>query len=290
MPLTLDQRIRKDLEDLLYNHEISAALELNRSNVLKEPVSTKGLPGYFTGDRKAKTVMVMLNPKQNAEEADWDYRCQVYKLFIDDQHGPNVFFNTYIDAMTNYGRIDKHRAEPFDLKQAYFLWDWSYCKIDFPKVFPVGCDMENRREIELTAKKNVLMQKLQLELVPYCSSTFGIYKRKKLYLLMPYLETIFDEIFSYERKYVIFCSNVCEFLFDRYNKWKQRAFFINMGIKTPVPTSIGYCTKVNIKRNNDEKEVLAIIAHTFPKRNLARDANRMREYGKACFDHFNTKR
>lgn len=298
MPLTLDQRIREDLEDLLFNHELSKAIDLNDSHVLRDKVSTKGLPIYYTGMRDAKTVLVMLNPRQDAVEADWDYRCQVYKLFIDDQHGLNTFFNTYLDAMTNYGRIDRHRYEPFDLKQAYFLQGWDKCGINFPKEFTHNSGTKLDRDIALTAKENVLTQKLQLELVPYCSSTFGINKSNKQDFLMPYLETIFNEIFSHERTYVIFCSNIFSSLFKTYNKWMQREYFINMRDKNPVlvppSTKIGHCTKLYIKKKKDEinNEIVgipAIIAHTFPKRNLARDAKRMREYGKACFDHFNTK-
>lgn len=293
MPLTLDQRIREDLEDLLFNHELSKAIDLNDSHVLRDKVSTKGLPIYYTGMRDAKTVLVMLNPRQDAVEADWDYRCQVYKLFIDDQHGLNTFFNTYLDSMTNYGRIDRHRYEPFDLKQACFLQDWVGCGV----TFPVVNGEKDKRNIELTSKENVLTQKLQLELVPYCSSTFGINKNKQDFL-MPYLETIFNEIFAHERTYVIFCSNIFSSLFNIYNHWTQREYFINMSTKMPVPAPpsamIGHCTKLYIKKKKDENNneivgIPAIIAHTFPKRNLVRDAKRMREYGKACFDHFNSK-
>ena len=297
MLLKLDQRIRKDLEDLLYNHEISEAITLNNSQVLNEQISSKGLPVFFTGDRKADTVLVMLNPRQNAEEADWDYRCQIYKLFIDDQHGPNAFFNTYLDAMTNFGKIDRYRNDPFDLKQAYFLQHWKGSDVILPKDFTNNSGTKLDKDIALTAKENVLTQKLQLELVPYRSSTFGINKSHKE-VLMPYLETIFDEIFAHERTYVIFCSNIFGSLFNKYNHWTQREYFINMGTKMPVsaPSSamIGNCTKLRIKKKIDENNneivgIPAIIAHTFPKRNLARDAKRMREYGKACFDHFNTK-
>lgn len=274
----LDVHIRKDLSELISGSEILAAVELNANHVLVSDVSTKGLPGYFTGDRKAKTVMVMLNPGGDAEEADRNYRCQICKACIDDMHGLKPFISTYLESQSGYGWRDRHRYDAFDLKQALFLCDWTDCGVTFPKGFP------NDKTTYLKAKENVLMQKLQLELVPYCSSTFAV---KNIDQLLPYVETLFDEIFSYERKYVIFCSNVFESLFKHYKKWGKGAFSISMKGKEGVPktsTPIGYCTKVSIIRNEDDKEVPAIIAHTFAKRNLARDAKHMRVYGKACYN------
>ena len=70
----LDKVILKDIQDLLKNGEISAAVELGpvmkpRGDV-SEFFSAKGLPQYFTGDRKGKTVMVNLNPGKDAQKAD----------------------------------------------------------------------------------------------------------------------------------------------------------------------------------------------------------------------------
>lgn len=280
----LDDRIRQDLDDLISRQEISEAVALNKSCALNCPVSTKGLPGYFTGDRNAKTVMVMLNPGGDAEESDRSYRCQVCKACIDDMHGLNPFIATYLEAQAGYGWRDRHNYDAFDLKQAFFLCDWTDCGVTFPKGFP------DDKTTYLKAKENILMQKLQLELVPYCSSTFAV---NIIDLLLPYAETLFEEIFSYERYFVIFCSNVFESLFKHYKKWELGSFSIEMDEKTEVPvssqTKIGYCTKVDIIRIQDNKKVPAIIAHTFPKRNLARDAKRMREYGKACYNYYISK-
>ena len=65
----LDVHLRKDLSELINGLEISEAVTLNAAHALASDVSKKGLPTYFTGDRKAKTVMVMLNPGGDADVA-----------------------------------------------------------------------------------------------------------------------------------------------------------------------------------------------------------------------------
>ena len=72
MSLTLDQRIQKDLENLYNNGSLDGAIafakRLNNESVIKEKLSSKGMPGYFVGKRKkAKTVFIMLNPGYNAD-------------------------------------------------------------------------------------------------------------------------------------------------------------------------------------------------------------------------------
>ena len=68
----LDDAIRKDIQELLERGEISAAVALGpvmkpRNNV-SEGFSAKGLPQYFTGDRRGKTVIVNLNPGMDANK------------------------------------------------------------------------------------------------------------------------------------------------------------------------------------------------------------------------------
>jgi hypothetical protein len=69
--MTLDNRITKDLTELYnkgaLNGSITEATGLKR--VIKGGVSTKGLPGNFTGYRSAPTVFVTLNPGQDVAAA-----------------------------------------------------------------------------------------------------------------------------------------------------------------------------------------------------------------------------
>lgn len=282
MPLTLDQKIQKDLEDLLFNHEISKAVELNRNNVIKEQISTKGLPGFFAGNRKAKTVLVMLNPGCDAIFADHKYPCDICKLKIDDKHGLTTFVKDYIDASTNFGKIDHWRYDAFDIKQAQFLYPWKDSGITFPTGFP------SDPNTFLDAKEAVLTQKLQLELVPYCSRTFA---SNKIDPLIPYVETLFDEIASCNRKYVIFCSTIFERLFKAYEK-KYKGSILGLSgnptqgvlkrVNGTYTKNKYYCRKITITYNG--KPLPAMIANSFPMQGLNGDL--MRQYGKFCYDNY----
>ena len=278
----LDVHIHNDLSELLSGFEISEAVTLNATHALSSDVSTKGLPGYFTGDRKAKTVMIMLNPGGDAEEADRNYRCQICKACIDDMHGLNPFISTYLEAQAGYGWRDRHRYDAFDVKQAFFLCDWTDCGVTFPKGFP------DDKTTYLKAKENVLMQKLQLELVPYCSSTFAV---KKIKLLLPYVETLFDEIFSYERKYVIFCSGVFEKLFKTYNNKFKGSISGLSG--QPISTTLKRANGVYTKNKYNCRKITitykghpfnAMIAHSFLMQGLGE--NLMKQYGTFCHHNY----
>lgn len=278
----LDYRIRQDLDDLISRHEISEAVALNKSCALKSPVSTKGLPGYFTGDRNAKTVMVMLNPGCDAQVADHEYMCQLCKLGIDDKHGLNSFVDTYCKAITNYGHIDSWRYDPFDIKQALFLNPWKLCGVTFSNHFP------SDEGTYLNAKEAVLTQKLQLELVPYCSRTFEINNTQPL---NPYVEVLFDEIISSSRKYVIFCSGVFEKLFKAYNKKYKGAIKGLSGAPTTTKltraggntTKQQYkCRKINITYKGNSFD--AMIAYSFPMQGLGGDL--MEKYGEFCHRNY----
>ena len=108
---TLDQRIRKDLEERLKGNPISKAVELSKLHAF----STKGMPGYFTGNRDADTVFVHLNPGLDANEADerWEFET---KYFSKDN-----FVNDYIESRINFGKNDRMREDSFDFKQAAFF-------------------------------------------------------------------------------------------------------------------------------------------------------------------------
>ena len=133
-----------------------------------------------------------------------------------------------------------------------------------------------------------------MDLIPYASRKFEGVKSDKIELLFPYLETLFDEIFSKKdgRKYVIFCSDFYERLFKNYNKWEKRNWEIdrlnskrkeNSGVlKNKV-----YCRPITIRQIKGDKKQNAIIAHTFPNQSLPNAYERMEEYGKFCYEEWN---
>lgn len=266
-----DERIEKDLTELYEGKEISSAVELK--DFIE--VSTKGLPQHFVGDRNAKTVFVQLNPGQAVALADKAFRC----LTLDfDKTSKETFIESYIDAKTKYGEKDKERPVSFDVKQAAFLKYFEDSGIDIPAAFP-----EDKSK-ELQATENILMQKCQLELVPYCSATFSVNK-KNMTFLQPYLETLIDEIFRIERKYVIFGGAIFADLFDKMNcediKVSVRG---ELKIKTRVQKR---CTVQIAEITKGRKTINAVLARTFPRQDIGRAYDVMAEYGKFCFEELN---
>ena len=317
--MTLDERIEKDLTQI-YNSvipplkEISAFVDwykifkLSEAEKLigifdsedsEESVSTRGLPGFFAGDRDAPTIMLMLNPGQDVALAnDLITTYETLKRRKVNTDSLNDFITSSMDASKNYGKIDRARADHFDLKQAAFLKPWVDCGVTFPKGFLDGVEkkIDPKSEIALEAKENVLMQKLTMDLIPYASRKFDGVKPDKMRLLFPYVETLFNEIFRVNRKYVIFCSAFYEKLFKCYNKDYSGSIIFGNKEKTDevFDKKVGkkeryaYCQTIRIYRNGNEQEpsTKALIAHTFPNQALPNAYGRMEKYGKFCYDVF----
>jgi len=317
--VTLDDRIKQDLRELyssLYKSVqlrdiksvggISAAIDLSKDLFGKNrkpkddayALSTIGLPGYFTGNREAKTVMVMLNPGIGAMENDNPLKTMksIKDLEIDFDNGERRFIDSYIEKYGKFGEHKSYEVDPFDLKQAVFLSQWENTGVDIPDKF-IELLKENHRKKGDTKKQaeikvvlqNVLTNKLQLELIPYASRQFPNIGAKKLSCLFPYLETVLYEIFHVkECEYVIFCSNFFERLFKAYAKEKNKDFkieIIKMEHALEVVDDV-HCTPVKITYNN--KDLLpAIIAHTFSDRSLTNAYDKMREYGRKCYKVLN---
>ena len=219
--MTLDDRIRKDIEERLNGKEISAAKAL--APVVAKATSgfsSKGLPGFFCGNRDAVTIVVNLNPGMDAAKADslWSDKTKDF-----DHTNVDAFIEDLRTHSKNFGLEDADRIDEFDVKQAAFLTPWKDSGIDLPQN-PNWNDREDTCKI---AKKNVLYQKLQLELIPYASAKFDIVKdKKKRDLFLPYIDTLLEEIFSKPRLYVIFTSAIFEDLFKLYNKSKRSLTFV----------------------------------------------------------------
>ncbi len=289
--MTLDQRIRQDLSYLFKNHTIPTAqyLSLDLFGICDQ-FSAYGLPQHFTGDREADTVMVMLNPGKDVAQANKPMTSyELIKKLQLNTDSPEKFISSYMNGCKNYGELDKTSADNFDLKQAFFLYNWKGWKNKFRD----GFDKINngKSDIALEAKETVLMKKLQLELVPYASRTFN--NIKKLKPLFPYLETIFDEIFKYKREYVIFCSDFFDKLFKEFlNTHPERIIYdINTpkSTKTVFGTRLAYCSPIRIYEKDKQggNSQKAIIAHTFPNQALPNAYGKMIKYGGFCYEEFN---
>ena len=344
--LSLDERIENNLKEIYENEivplkkiiefveqykqfELSGAMELSELFKTKtdaetkkeEAISTHGMPGFFTGKRDAKTVMLMLNPGQDVTLANNPMiTYEKIKSGFGIGKGINInsledFISTYKENSINYGDIDKDRADNFDLKQAAFLKHWDDCGVDFASFLDDDYKklMDNYKKlgkadkeeidkikeeidkINKEAKRNVLMGKLSMDLIPYASRKFEGVNPKQMKLLFPYLETLFHEIFSTERKYVIFCSGFYVNLFKQYNKWEKRQWEIKELVDEPPKSDkvfdqkgknirYAYCTPITIHQKENGKQQNAIIAHTFPNQALPNAYEKMEEYGRFCFN------
>jgi hypothetical protein len=286
--MKLDDVIYKDIRELLECGEISAAVAL--CPVMKSGLnssdgfSAKGLPQYFTGDRKGKTVMVNLNPGMDAKKADQqlDDMKQSFSTYSADE-----FIEYLLDRHTNFGLYDidknnpgKLRYDEFDVKQAAFLTPWKNSGIDLPEN-PDWSD----RDACIDAKTKVICNKYQLELVPYASSKFAI-NPKEIHLFRPHVDVLLDEIFSQPREYVIFASAIFEKIFKDYNKAYPGTFDLSRpvvygDVLKEGGSLRGKCKVITMTYKGKTRK--AMIAHTFPSQALCRAFALMQKYGKFCY-------
>ena len=284
----LDNLIRKDIQELLEKGEISAAVALGPVMKPKagvtEGFSTKGLPQYFTGDRKGKTVMVNLNPGMDAKKADNQWNSKKVPF---SGYSSTALIEYLLDQHTNFGLYDidkdnpdKLRYDEFDVKQAALLTPWKNSGIDLPEN-PDWSD----RDACIDAKTKAICNKCQLEQVPYASSKFAI-NPKEIHLFRPHVEVLLDEIFSQPREYVIFASAIFEKIFKDYNKAYPGTFDLSRpvvygDVLKEGGSLRGKCKDITMTYMGETRK--AMIAHTFPSQALCRAFALMQKYGQFCY-------
>lgn len=287
----LDKEIREDICELMECGEISAAVALGPvmkpMSDVHEGFSAKGLPQYFTGDRRGKTVMVNLNPGMDAKKADeqWDGKRKSFSGYSED-----ALIEYLLDQHANFGLYDidkdnpgKLRYDEFDVKQAAFLTPWKHSGIGLPEN-PDWSD----RDACIDAKTKVICNKYQLELVPYASSKFAI-NPKHIHLFRPYVDVLLDEIFSQPREYVIFASAIFEKIFMDYNKAYPGTFDLSHPVAYGDVLKEGGSLRGKCKvitMTYQRKTQKAIIAHTFPSQALCRAFALMQKYGQFCYSEY----
>lgn len=306
----------KDLQNLLNDLKNKGCAENIKDKI---SFATRALPVYTGGKRGAKTVMVMLNPGKGVKDSNKDLLIELKKRSMFTMlsklcggaclqlSSGNVdlkediynyhYFNTY------YGDWDRNRHDNFDLKQAFFLRDWKDSGVclntdNLNYIIEHNKDKDGKEEVQLKKleeKRQVLNNKLQLELVPYASRSFSSFAdTNKIKDLYPYVDTLLHEIFSKERKYVIFCSRLFNDVFKEYNTkyfsvtfGEEQKYVIEgkekdkkTGKNKTLNTS---CTPITIFNNEDNSSINAIIANTFPSQALPNAYEKMAEYGKLCY-------
>jgi hypothetical protein len=279
--LTLDQRIEKDLNELNTIGEIQDAILLDgliEAKPGQTSFATKALPGYYAGDRNAKTVMVMLNPGEDVEKANGNLMADIQKRSMKNAGD----IANYHKWNVNYGHIDKGRQDNFDLKQAFFLNKWIGTGISLPN----GLGENSDRQTKLDAKEIVLTHKLSMDMIPYASSSFSNFTKGKVSLVFPFVDTLFEEIFSRDDRYVIFCARIFETVFKEYNKEHPGAIKFIRKERKLIPESkvTGSCSIISITYKG--KSIKAIIANTFPSKALPNAFKKMEKYGEFCYNEY----
>jgi hypothetical protein len=279
--LTLNQRIEKDLNELNTIGEIQDAKNLNGLIDAKSgqtSFATKALPGYYAGNRKAKTVMVMLNPGEDVGRANSNLMSDIQKRSMKNAGD----IANYHKWCINYGHIVKGIQDNFDLKQAFFLNKWIGTGISLP----VGLDENSDKQTKLDAKEIVLTQKLSMDLIPYASSSFSDVTKGKVSLVIPFVETLFEEIFSRDDRYVIFCAGKFEMVFKEYNKVHPGAIKFLRKERKLIPDSkiSGSCSIISITYKG--KTIRALIANTFSSKALPNAFKKMEQYGEFCYNEY----
>ena len=292
---------------------------------IKEEISfaTRALPVYTVGKRGAKTVMVMLNPGKGVKASNNDLLIELKKRSMftmlkklccgvnSGNANLNEDIKNYHYFNTNYGDWDYNRHDNFDLKQAFFLRDWqdSDINLDVSELNDIIQDQSSEdkkvkkvvAEKKLKAKASVLNNKQQLELIPYASRKFDKFNPKMIKELFPYVDTLLEEIFSADRKYVIFCSAIFEDVFKAYSETNGKVTFVD-GLKLgpqgePIRRKVEisytnkkgeykqtscYCTVIELAYEGKEP-IRAIIADTFPRQDITNAYKVMAAYGKFCY-------
>ena len=225
-----------------------------------------------------------LNPgiSVNKSEGDWKKeKKSISKPSIDIEK----FIISYHQRQRNFANSESYHTDSFDVKQAAFLTPWEDNEIQLP----VNPDWENESTRDIAAR-NVISNKLQLELVPYASASFEINPSGDIKLLFPYIDTLLDEIFSKERKYIIFASSKFEKIFRLYNKECKEIFDLSNPVsQTEEPLKEGgslhgQCKVIHIKHNGETRK--ALIAHTFPSQAIGRAYSLMQKYGEFCYSEY----
>ena len=288
--MDLETRMKIDLGELLYCGQITNALAVEK----EFGVSSRAIPGYYAGDRDAKTVIVMLNPGNDAQKAVYD---SMPELTLFRYLGLEAFFQKKKAESRNAGYSLGSILDYFDLKTAAFLSAWYNSGIVFPDGFITSkqyAPITDDKNIRIEANRNCLNQKLQLELLPYPSSEFTGIKKGNVNLLVPFVETLLEEIFSVERKYIIFAGNGFETIFNFANfnqmikvgySCSTKLMKIGNNGKLEETKTEFRCTLITLKYGNN-KPIIAIIANTFPNQALSRALGLMYQYGKFCYETF----
>jgi len=270
-----------DLESL-YNENFVKEARLLNLNLKGNYFHDNMEPMYFNGKQAAKTVLIMLNPG-NSDNPNNPYNFNSKKQ---DCKSLEDYYEKYLNELINFGQNDFERLDNFDLKQAAFLHDFKNLDFEIPNEF------WNTIEQKKIAKRNVLMDKLQLEFIPYPSRNFkGLLDNRKLAIqnivhLKKYIIRVLDTIIEHPRDNVVFCSKQFYNLFSVCQELEEFNGKIELGAINEFKDIEGSLTlrfsRVVLKHKNTT--INAGIAHSFASQALPNAYKKMMRYGAFCYE------
>ena len=278
----MESNILNDLESLFNNNFIAEARKLN-SGLGEKYFHDNMQPMYYNGKVDAKTVLIMLNPG-NGDDPKNPYSFENQKK---DFNSLEDFQNKHIDSLVNFGAYHfNDKLDNFDLKQAAFLHNFKNLDFEIPNEF------WNNDDLKRIAKRNVLMDKLQLEFIPYPSRDFkGLLDNIKLASqniihLKKYIYSVLDTIIEYPRDNVFFCSKQFYNLFAVCQEIEGFNAKLEMDsireFKDTEGKLILRFSKVTIYYKDNI--INAGIAHSFASQALPNAYKKMMRYGDFCYN------
>lgn len=293
--------LREDFNDLLRTGRINRAMALSKALTKhnRSPVyfSHTLIPHYPVRNLAAPTVFVHLNPgagvENHANEEFYYGQVWNYEKFLSDfnlKHKPSIHevIEAYKDFWMNYATnrfIKNKEKDNFDYKQACFLMQWKDSGIHLLKSALHDAEVQKHNTV------NVLDQKLQLELIPYCSNAINTNLLVNSFenepeVLKPYIEYMLDVISMHPRKYILFGSRVFQKLFRVYNNNIHPIIEFEAPEKrfngiTSRSLSFSY-----MKLIWREKTLDIGLIHSFPRRDLPNAYVKMAKYGEVCYHEF----
>ncbi|MGP5504133.1 hypothetical protein [Psychrobacter celer] len=252
--------IKRDFDEFHSSGKIERAKALTRITGMH--MNHNEYPEYFFGDLNAKFVLVHLMPKQN-DNLDATYQGE---LKFQDFTDYVIYYQHF--GENHYGKSLKNRRKSiFDTKQVHFILPFNALNLS--------------ADDEFVNLQRVIDDKLQLELVPFGSSSFKT-DLMTHEALQPYIELLLDTIIKTDRDYVIFCGKVFESLLRaRIVKKEDYSFKL---IKADGSLSKNNARFSRLTLRYKGQEFKAGIAHSFAQQGLTGAV--MEDYGKKCCERY----
>lgn len=268
----LHSEIQAHINQLLTSGKSLVAEELN-NNIIHEDykLQESSVPMFFTGKLDAKIVFIELNPGLGLMEPT----IQNDKIILSKfglKEMPKIHdINSYVEIFENFGKYKAEnliqngsKIKGFDSKQLYFFSGFG--------IF----ELENKNTFDFDDMIKVRKEKLQLELVPYCSRKFNFSFFPKEYLKERFLfnQKIIDQ---FERDIIFITGNYKQIMeIMEILDWvisEKEIFSVNGRSKSDLSVAFS---------KNGKTPVVLLPSY----KNQSLHSAQMKEYGKVCREFF----